>query len=205
MRETHLVKPRAVDHGVTVPRVRRRGALLPGRGPRGAPALLLDPRRAVRVDLAAHAVGTAHRQVGVRTLKQKRQIRGERSVHHVLEVEMQVAGRPHVAITYSQSTATNQSTTCTTRDAAARARSLARGHIDSSFIPIPPPSPPRPSEAPPAFATAPEWRQRDMHGHQESEDYKMRKQSECNNVKYYWTHTLRGRVASINGVENLTC
>ena len=52
---------------------------------------------------------------------------------------------------------------------------LAR--IDSSFIPIPPPPPPPlpPSWVPQAFATAPEWRQRGMHGHHEPKDHKMRR------------------------------
>ena len=84
---THLVQPRAVDDGVTVLGVRRRGALLPDRPrPRSrfgrrTPALLLDPRRAVRVDLVAHAVGTAHRQVGLRTLQRKGRRRGEIEDH----------------------------------------------------------------------------------------------------------------------------
>ena len=86
---THLVQPRAVDDGVTVLGVRRRGALLPDRRRRrrrprfgrGTPALLLDPRRAVRVDFVAHAVGTAHRQVGLRTLERKGRRRGEIEVH----------------------------------------------------------------------------------------------------------------------------
>ena len=130
VRETHLVKPRAVDHGVTVPRVRRRGALLPGRGPRGAPALLLDPRRAVRVDLVAHAVGTAHRQVGVRSLKWKGQ--SERAAHHSHTRSMSKwpAYRIAIAFHYNKST-------CPIYDIDARlARSLARarGYIDSSFI-----------------------------------------------------------------------
>ena len=66
---------------MAVLRVRGRGALLSasggGRGGGGgAPALLLDPGRAVSVDLVAHTVGTAHRQVGLRALQPERKEEG---------------------------------------------------------------------------------------------------------------------------------
>jgi hypothetical protein len=63
---SYLVLPGPVVDGVAVPGVRRDGARLAALR---ASALLLHPRRAVRVDLAAHGEGPARRQVRVRRLQ----------------------------------------------------------------------------------------------------------------------------------------